>query len=104
MHIRIELASSRGTIWDSNLVPENSDGASRRDLVGREPGGGQLRRHPQDEDLGDGDDRLTEEQERELGLAGGQHLDPTAQTGSEGPDEDTKSQTLQEKKPDFLTR
>ena len=73
---------------DSNLVPENSDGARRRDLVRRKPGCRQLRRHPQDENLGNGDDRLPEEQERELGLSGGQHLDPAAQTGSEGPDED----------------
>ena len=43
------------------LVAEDPDGAGAGDLVAGEPGGGQLRRDAQDEDLADGHHRLARE-------------------------------------------
>ena len=86
--------------WRGNayLVAEDSDGAGRRNLVGREPRGGQLGRDAKDEDLGDGHDALAREQDG-VGVPGrGKHLDPAPEARAERAEHDGQAQALQEEK------
>ena len=59
--------------------------------------GGQLGRDAEDEDLGDGHDRLAGEQDRVGVRTRAQNLDPTPQAGSQGSNHHRESQTLEEK-------
>ena len=81
----------------THLISKDADGAGRRNLAGGKPRGGQLGRDAEDEDLGDGHDRLAGEQDQVGVRARAQNLDPTPQAGSQGSNHHRESQTLEEK-------
>ena len=58
----------------NHLVSKDSDGGGAAHLTWREPGGGQLGRNTEDEDLADCHGGLAQEGQPELVRAGGEHL------------------------------
>ena len=79
------------------LVSEHSDGGGGADLSGGEPGGGQLGRDPEYEDLTGGHHGLASEGQPPLGGSSAEHLQPRPQARPGRAQQDAQSESLKRK-------